>query len=174
MQAKCLPYLGYRANSQCTRVCHNTLPPDAASRSGSVLSIYSHPTSQGIPTNKIEISICYCSHRQNVFSMDSVGGYYPASSALLFLFQIRTHNSPKSRLRRQLVIMLGSYRILSVSSIARLCKSMGVAPRRNFIYRDTEKLVIPNHHQTVTHFMKDRCQLFKDSTALVRVSTMLW
>ena len=44
MQAKCWPYLRYRANSQCTRVCHTTLPPyHAASRSGSVLSICSHP-----------------------------------------------------------------------------------------------------------------------------------
>ena len=44
MQAKCWPYLRYRANSQCTRVCHTTLPPyHVASRSGSVLSIYSHP-----------------------------------------------------------------------------------------------------------------------------------
>ena len=44
MQAKCWPYLRYRANSQCIRVCHTTLPPyHAASRSGSVLSIYSHP-----------------------------------------------------------------------------------------------------------------------------------
>ena len=55
MQAKCWwPYLGHKINSQCNRVWHNTLPPYAASRWLCYLFI-AIPTSQGMPTNMIEI-----------------------------------------------------------------------------------------------------------------------
>ena len=84
MQAKrWWPYLGHKTNSQFNRVYHNTLPPYAASRWLCYLFI-AIPTSQGMPTNMIEIPICYWSHRQNVLSTYSVGGYYPAPLALLF------------------------------------------------------------------------------------------
>ena len=56
MQAKrWWPYLGHKTNSQCNRVYHNTLPPYAASRWLCYLFI-AIPTSQGMPTNMIEIS----------------------------------------------------------------------------------------------------------------------
>ena len=56
MRAKCWwPYLGHRTNSQCNRVSHNTLPHYAASRWLCYLFI-AIPTSQGVPTNMIEIS----------------------------------------------------------------------------------------------------------------------
>ena len=55
MQAKCWwPYLGHKINSQFNRVWHNTLPPYAASRWLCYLFI-AIPTSQGMPTNMIEI-----------------------------------------------------------------------------------------------------------------------
>ena len=56
MQAKCwLPYSGHKTNNQCNRVWHNTLPPYAASHWLCYLFI-AIPTSQGMPTNMIEIS----------------------------------------------------------------------------------------------------------------------
>ena len=56
MRAKCWwPYLGHRTNSQCNRVWHNTLPHYAASHWLCYLFI-AIPTSQGVPTNMIEIS----------------------------------------------------------------------------------------------------------------------
>ena len=56
MQVKCWwPYLGHRKNSQYNRVWPNTLPPYAASRWLCYLFI-AIPTSQGMPTNMIEIS----------------------------------------------------------------------------------------------------------------------
>ena len=56
MRAKCWwPYLGHRTNRQCNRVWHNTLPHYAASRWLCYLFI-AIPTSQGVPTNMIEIS----------------------------------------------------------------------------------------------------------------------
>ena len=56
MQAKWWwPYLGHRANTQCKRVWHNTLPPYAASRWLCYLFI-AIPTSQGMPSNMTDIS----------------------------------------------------------------------------------------------------------------------
>ena len=56
MQAKCwLPYLGHTTNNQCNRVWHNTFPPYAASHWLFYLFITIN-TSQGMPTNMIEIS----------------------------------------------------------------------------------------------------------------------
>ena len=56
MRAKCWwPYLGHRTNSQCNRVWHNTLPHYAASH-WLCYSFIAIPTSQGVPTNIIEIS----------------------------------------------------------------------------------------------------------------------
>ena len=56
MRAKCWwPYLWHRTNSQCNRVWHYTLPHYAASRWLCYLFI-AIPSSQGVPTNMIEIS----------------------------------------------------------------------------------------------------------------------
>ena len=100
MQAKCWPYLRYRANSQCTRVCHTTLPPyHAASRSGSVLSIYSHPH-QPRDTNQHDWNFPFVTDRINrmcsvrILSADTTQRPW----ALLLVFAARRMLLPSGQL----------------------------------------------------------------------------